>query len=91
VNIKWNIETVALDLMTPATQTYRKFDESSARTIAREFDAAKLGLVTLVRDGFRFIILDGQHRIAAARQVLGNDASIEARVTDDSEVARLFA
>lgn len=74
----------------------RSFDESWARKLASNIDPDKLGKPAVVGmnshgnggRGERFIVVDGQHRVAAVRMSLGVDQLIECEVIRGVSLAR---
>lgn len=68
----------------PAVQ--RQLNEPRVKKIAKEFNPQLLGLITASKrlDG-RFYVLDGQHRLAAARQV-GYTGYVATRVYENMDV-----
>lgn len=65
---------VALKNLSVDYSYQRPLNETRVADLARAFDPDALGLivVSLRADG-KFFIIDGQHRVAAARQMLGDD------------------
>jgi hypothetical protein len=52
----------------PALVTQREFRKAKADRIAAKFDPNKIGVLTVNKRGNRWLVLDGQHRLAAAIQ-----------------------
>lgn len=77
------IEYVRLGSMQIPPHAQREFKQSKADQILSEFDLDVFGVPTVSERRGVFYILDGQHRIAAIKQWLGNgweDQRIECRV-----------
>ena len=89
-------QMIALKDLEPHPHAQRKFDAAHAAQLAKAFDPALLGTITVAetKRGKRWIV-DGQHRAKAALQWLNGDNAqcVECTVIpveDDAESARLF-
>ncbi|MBS4102465.1 DUF6551 family protein [Tsukamurella paurometabola] len=86
-------KAIPIDLTRVLGIAQREVSPGHVRRIAEAFDADKLGTITVnARDGV-FYIMDGQHRVAAAKEAGYEDAMIDAHVyTDltDEQMAETF-
>ena len=76
------------ELQTEPGTTQRPFDPTFAKRLASEFDPDLVGFPLVVKIGIRHVIIDGQHRIAAAREAFGNGQRIQCEVVDNITVVR---
>ena len=86
------IEWVPVQQIGKDDRTQRPFRPSRVEQIAKELDPDKLGLPLLAvlnRSGVeRFIVLDGQHRVAAVRKALGDNQLVQCEVVRGLTVAQ---
>jgi hypothetical protein len=84
-----SIQWLAIDeLQTEPGFTQRPFDPSFAKKLAQEFDPDLVGFPLVVRIGVRLVIIDGQHRVAGARQAFGEGQRIQCELVEDITVTR---
>jgi hypothetical protein len=76
------------DLQTEPGVTQREFDPNFAKKLARDFDPDLIGYPLVVRVGIRLVVIDGQHRIAAAREVLGDNQKVQCELVEGITVQR---
>jgi hypothetical protein len=76
------------DLQTEPGTTQRPFDPGFAKKLATEFDPDLVGFPLVVRVGIRLVIIDGQHRIAAAREAFGENQRIQCELVENITVVR---
>jgi hypothetical protein len=84
-----SLQWLAIDeLQTEPGTTQRPFDPGFAKRLAHEFDPDLVGFPLVVRVGIRLVIIDGQHRIAAAREAFGEKQRIQCELVENITVQR---
>lgn len=71
----------------------RAFDEKHAKALAASFDPDAFGALTVVEQNGKMFVVDGQHRLWAAKHALGAGQMVPCRVLlveNDEGAARLF-
>jgi hypothetical protein len=76
------------DLQVEPGVTQRPFDPAWAQYLTDNFDPDLVGYPLVVLVGIRHVIIDGQHRCAAARQALGEDQRIQCELVEGISVQR---
>lgn len=76
------------ELQTEPGVTQRPFDPGFAKKLAKDFDPDLVGFPLVVRVGVRLVVIDGQHRIAAAREAFGDGQRIQCELVENITVVR---
>jgi len=66
----------------------RRFNPSWAKNILADFDPDALGELDVVKEGDRYLVFDGQHRLWAAREYLGEEQMVQCAVHQNIDIAR---
>lgn len=79
---------VALRDLHAHPQVQRRFDPAWARKLRDSFDPDKFGTITVVKTGEKHFVIDGQHRVAAAKESLGEDQKVPCIIYPDMPLQR---
>jgi len=85
---------LAVSDLTPWAKCQRRLDTKRAQKIADDFDSDKFGIPVVMHRDAAWLIIDGQHRIAALHLLGWDDQRVQCQVYEnisDEEAAKVFS
>lgn len=85
---KYRVEWLLLSDLMAHPKVQRKFRPARAEDLAKRFDPDLFRELYVIQSGAKYLVFDGQHRLAAALKVLGADQKVPCRVFEETPTER---